>query len=1117
MKHFLKPSILAFLILSASCSLDDRSEDVLGSRSDGLVCTPASADHCCLDTNDNCGAAYGLSVNEYLEFLAYSNGSCTNNVSGEYQCAAFAKNFYSEQLYHIKCSDGTESCRGFSQAWTPWNKEAQAYVNVALDAEATNDNEADRLFVFQSHNSGWESTKELPRETDILVFENGGAGHFVVVKVPDKESNNEYNLPIIEQNVAMLSGNGPGGSCHHRVLVATKQSDGRWEIPSGIGNSYTYAGFIRHNLAGIYGDNGWHDDGTSRSFRDAYVYANAHSDNEIGWAFDNGGGPFVHRVHRVSMQDFIYTDTDHQYGTDGQSAIILAPNGREAFLVKEGFWGAYKCLPGPQSNEDTTLVSGNIGGAYWLGAPTNNEHPSNGTVFQDFECGFMYVEGSKIKVHLEPGRSNHCPEPQLDTYELVARSREACPDLEVESNWPVGALCDESREVCDGKDNNSDGFADENCGDASDGVLRVRYSLLGCAERMDVVGNVYAEDGTSIRSAWNPPFCRLEHSNAILCDIPVDQNGRYITGNVVSHLSGRTYSVCEQFEQSDSHYWFGDLTAEWNGTELTPQIVYDDVADVCRFHIDVPEQVNDEPTQEAVCPNGSCENGETCGSCQDDCCPEPPLILSPQEGTSWTEGSAINVSWETSESAKRYMLAFCEDPNYANCPFLVDGINVGITQYAISELWNGTWYVSARAIPWDESGWGYYSNMVRFNVISSNPVTISTSSDGVGGSSSSDPSPTQPVDQGTGGTPPSDPVTTPPANQGSGGSVPVDPVTCTDECTAGTIGCLNAQTVTTCVGPTVDIPCYHWLTTGSCATGETCIQDQGCFLCDVDGDGSLNATCGGDDCDDLDAARRPGQQESCDGMDNDCDFAVDEDIPSSGTCTSGIGACLRTGSIVCTGGAMHCDAVAGQPSAEICGNGVDEDCNGTPDNGCTPVCDPSDIACSTCYEPIRSSTNILCVDDEGRLFYRMDAFSYNGSLIPQSQIAAGLWHAYVWLDDEPWWIEMDLVPVAGISGALYAVLPQTLPSGLCPFGITPSRHPIRVSNPYRGTFVSGGTSFALDGTLRVCGDAQTGLTANFTYLNDCGIAVQRDGSGRWSPAAAQAEADMTGARIHCTP
>jgi len=413
-------------------------------------------------------------------------------------------------------------------------------------------------------------------------------------------------------------------------------------------------------------------------------------------------------------------------------------------------------------------------------------------------------------------------------------------------------------------------------------------------------------------------------------------------------------------------------------------------------------------------------------------------------------------------------------------------------------------------------------------------VITESPSNGVGGSPPVDPTPDPPVeegsggtapedpdstppDQGTGGTPSSDPVTTPPANQGSGGSAPVDPVTCTDECTAGTIGCLNAQTVTTCVGPTVDIPCYHWLTTGSCATGETCIQDQGCFLCDVDGDGSLNATCGGDDCDDLDAARRPGQQESCDGMDNDCDFAVDEDIPSSGTCTSGIGACLRTGSIVCTGGAMHCDAVAGQPSAEICGNGVDEDCNGTPDNGCTPVCDPSDIACSTCYEPIRSSTNILCVDDEGRLFYRMDAFSYNGSLIPQSQIAAGLWHAYVWLDDEPWWIEMDLVPVAGISGALYAVLPQTLPSGLCPFGITPSRHPIRVSNPYRGTFVSGGTSFALDGTLRVCGDAQTGLTANFTYLNDCGIAVQRDGSGRWSPAAAQAEADMTGARIHCTP
>ena len=45
---------------------------------------------------------------------------------------------------------------------------------------------------------------------------------------------------------------------------------------------------------------------------------------------------------------------------------------------------------------------------------------------------------------------------------------------------------------------------------------------------------------------------------------------------------------------------------------------------------------------------------------------------------------------------------------------------------------------------------------------------------------------------------------------------------------------------------------------------------------DVDGDGFIDAACGGDDCDDADPAHFPGADEWCDGDDDDCDGVVDE-------------------------------------------------------------------------------------------------------------------------------------------------------------------------------------------------------------------------------------------------
>lgn len=170
--------------------------------------------------------------------------------------------------------------------------------------------------------------------------------------------------------------------------------------------------------------------------------------------------------------------------------------------------------------------------------------------------------------------------------------------------------------------------------------------------------------------------------------------------------------------------------------------------------------------------------------------------------------------------------------------------------------------------------------------------------------------------------------------------------------------------------------------------------------CDADGDGYLNATrkCGGNDCNDADAAVNPGAPEICgDGIDNDCDGIdeicggadlvcqsgpqADASCTSSrdcGVCTSGNtgGLCTANGDCnvgsgknkvrgtceihqcvqattppACTDadsdgffaeggdcGTVDCDDADGDinPGAvEVCGNGVDDNCSGTADENCS--------------------------------------------------------------------------------------------------------------------------------------------------------------------------------------
>lgn len=92
---------------------------------------------------------------------------------------------------------------------------------------------------------------------------------------------------------------------------------------------------------------------------------------------------------------------------------------------------------------------------------------------------------------------------------------------------------------------------------------------------------------------------------------------------------------------------------------------------------------------------------------------------------------------------------------------------------------------------------------------------------------------------------------------------------------------------------------------------------------DGDGDGSPSSV----DCDDADPLNFPGNPEVCDGQDNNCDMAVDE---NQGQTTCGLGACEVTVDN-CIGGVPQ-SCTPGSPVAETC-NLIDDDCNGMADDG----------------------------------------------------------------------------------------------------------------------------------------------------------------------------------------
>ena len=104
-----------------------------------------------------------------------------------------------------------------------------------------------------------------------------------------------------------------------------------------------------------------------------------------------------------------------------------------------------------------------------------------------------------------------------------------------------------------------------------------------------------------------------------------------------------------------------------------------------------------------------------------------------------------------------------------------------------------------------------------------------------------------------------------------------------------------------------------------------------------DGEGACRrggvVVCGGEAGTQCSATAADPSEEICNGLDDDCDAFVDEDLGLGEGCTEGVGACAREGTLQCgADGRVQCSAMPGPREVELC-NALDDDCDGETDEG----------------------------------------------------------------------------------------------------------------------------------------------------------------------------------------
>ncbi|GEM_PF-2076295 len=298
-----------------------------------------------------------------------------------------------------------------------------------------------------------------------------------------------------------------------------------------------------------------------------------------------------------------------------------------------------------------------------------------------------------------------------------------------------------------------------------------------------------------------------------------------------------------------------------------------------------------------------------------------------------------------------------------------------------------------------------------------------------------------------------------------------------------------------------------WLSLSACADGSTTPIDTGTVsavsVADADEDGYDET----EDCDDSDSGVSPGATELCDGVDNDCDGLIDEDDAADASTWyadqdgDGFGdgeiarnACQQPSGYLADDGDCDDDDAATRPGAEeICGDGIDNDCDGNAALCVVEHCgnidadetwSADDIHLITCNVFVQgSSAPVLSVDDGASLLFDPDtsllvghgdrgslrvAGSVLGVTMTSSQglPAPGDWdQLYIGSQDQGSVLEGLTVRYGGSSGQGLVHVADAEPTFAdCTVG----------SSASAGFFVSGAAAPAISGT-RVSDNAEIGV------------------------------------------